>query len=1392
MAIWEADEDLADLNSNYRDYYEKLLLPVLQKFLASSQRSIYIILDGLNELPKHRIREALSLISAIQTVSNVRVILTSQPTKAINKALQTAIQLSLSSNDNLDNVEAFVKCSLNDTLTALFNEIGVDPIKYFREKCLGMFLWVKAILELIARIDVTTDLQDILDNPPRSIRELYQKVLERLYHDLNEIELPWIQEIITWTVMSKRDLTLAEIEVAILLSRQSYTKSAKPRVINIENTLNKCATILRIIDTPSTKVKTISLIHDSFKHFITNPDASGPTNHSRHFLVLKSDADCRLATSCISYLCNETIEIENVAIIPDLRRKRLNTQLPMFNYASTYWAKHLVAKGPRTQKIVFHTISRFLQRENLRNWISSVMAYTYNAYQGALYDPLSLSVPASINDLASWIVRSDITEEIIDSLSKSNPSLHTRIIASESILTPAIFLKRWSAAIIAEVWMSSDPKHWEISVRCFDIARNLCLSKEEIVARKLPFENVVRMVDALAPDSCRTNQYKWLVNESNVYLRNGRLESQASADSVLRLALETATETEKAVVLSRLSNCFTNMYYYTNSMEDLNNSVSYAERVLSTPDIYRDYDYFYYLEQVSRPLFLRAKKTLQSRSESSKHDWQNAVKFGMQALRRALTYDTEPDSPTAQRPENNDWNSLPPPDSVDAMLHPAVFDILNTLSFGLSIQPTDSTRVEDLRGLIDTCRNTLTTMTEHNPAFWCTLGHALFSCHNAALRSKIAETPTTEGLLSGNNSKPNSNIDQTDTVENLSHLDLQEAIDCYRKAISLITEDHPDFPMYTANLAIALVEAHVTPHHLDEAVDCLQKAVDMTAEGQMELFEYLYRLGLTLRQRDESISDTVKAMACYRKVINLAPKRHVCLPFAAFQLGMILESVGNLTEAIACYHFAIEHLPANSSEFPSFLNRLGNTYYKRANPPDDYTSALDYFQQAASAVPKKDKEYPIYVANAADALSSRAHDGDVAMAIEKYREALHFLPDDHENVPRYENSLSVVLHRRSLHGDLDASIEHSRKALEHPAGVSKHHQYYTTLGLALQKRRYPGDLDQSVHSFRRVLELCSQTGEESNTYENNLGSALYNRGTEADIREAISHYLSAMEIAMRTGLSSSTIAVYAYNIGNSYARYEHNELDLENAVMWYEKAVDLECKDLESLALYIGALGSALDCVGRGVEAIGLLRIAIAWGSEDHPQQPVRYQLLAESMCSDVTEFDSIDLSWIPEELKSFEWRLSVPLKQFFGKPRSIEAANESVAIIKRAIELSLKLNNLEQMAHSLGVMSVCLMQRYTITEYIGDLEEANMALRSIFTSEWRKDLDSRVFDLMRFGTVCIMLYYVMKSPSMDDVKVFVKMAEEVGQDVKEGSESKLVEFNKSLQYMRLLSLRII
>jgi len=253
-------------------------------------------------------------------------------------------------------------------------------------------------------------------------------------------------------------------------------------------------------------------------------------------------------------------------------------------------------------------------------------------------------------------------------------------------------------------------------------------------------------------------------------------------------------------------------------LEDLNKSITYAENALETAETYRQYDYFHYFEPLSRQLFLRSKRTVQFARDAADRDWRRAVKLGMQALRLALTYDTyiEPVSPVVQSPEDSDWTSLPlllrysSTESNELILYPSVFDVLNTLSLGFSIQPTNPTnptQLDDLQELIDTCKKALTSMTEHNPAFWSTLGHALFSLHTTASRARktsaeqqhrIAEDPA-----SGTHSHQEP-ANSNSASQDLPSAELQESIECFRKALCLTRpNDHPDLPMYTASLATA-------------------------------------------------------------------------------------------------------------------------------------------------------------------------------------------------------------------------------------------------------------------------------------------------------------------------------------------------------------------------------------------------------------------------------------------------------------------------------------------------------------------------------------------------------------------------------------------------------------
>src|SRR6202035_6015266 len=107
----------------------------------------------------------------------------------------------------------------NDTLAARFKEAGTDPFEFFAKRHNGMFLWVTMMLKYLERMDSSEDLRSILEEVPDSLNGLYREVLSKLNQDLVKRERLWIKEVITWTVMAKRDLKLSELELGIVQSR---------------------------------------------------------------------------------------------------------------------------------------------------------------------------------------------------------------------------------------------------------------------------------------------------------------------------------------------------------------------------------------------------------------------------------------------------------------------------------------------------------------------------------------------------------------------------------------------------------------------------------------------------------------------------------------------------------------------------------------------------------------------------------------------------------------------------------------------------------------------------------------------------------------------------------------------------------------------------------------------------------------------------------------------------------------------------------------------------------------------------------------------------------------------------------------------------------------------
>jgi len=368
QSIWSSNRSIADLSANIEYIFDNLFLPCISTL--PRDEPIFVVIDGFNELPRAQMERILAVVRMFQRlyansdIPALRVVLCSQPIKS--EKTGATLHMSLTSLDNLDNIEWFVKNTISQDIANLFKQGGVDPINYFREHSRGMFLWVSLILRDLETMDTYEDMKEILDNPPDKINDTYQSILERLHRDNHRSGKNWIREIITWVVTSKRDLTLPELEAAILVSQ------GKREFRDFRATVGKCSAILQVVRSTRANQHIVTLVHDTFKQFITNADQStGPRYNANIFLVRPAQAEAMIASSCLSYLGHNAFD--DICSDDESLETRVQTY-KLCLYAAQFWGAHTRGEA-ESLPCIRQAVFQLLGSENRRNSILQMTGY---------------------------------------------------------------------------------------------------------------------------------------------------------------------------------------------------------------------------------------------------------------------------------------------------------------------------------------------------------------------------------------------------------------------------------------------------------------------------------------------------------------------------------------------------------------------------------------------------------------------------------------------------------------------------------------------------------------------------------------------------------------------------------------------------------------------------------------------------------------------------------------------------------------------------------------------------------------------------------------------------------------------------------------------------------
>ncbi|GAB4588115.1 CHAT domain-containing protein [Nocardia sp. IFM 10818] len=350
--------------------------------------------------------------------------------------------------------------------------------------------------------------------------------------------------------------------------------------------------------------------------------------------------------------------------------------------------------------------------------------------------------------------------------------------------------------------------------------------------------------------------------------------------------------------------------------------------------------------------------------------------------------------------------------------------------------------------------------------------------------------------------------------------DLDEAIDCARKAAAASHDEPADRVPYLSNLSHLLrtrFEHFGALSDLADAISVARSAVDALPIGYTEAATVWSSLGTALLRRAQHTAGAESDFAEGIEAMRAAARRSGPEPAEiarhranlAIALTLRFQRFGrpdDLDEAIEAVREALSVIAQDDPRRPVMSSNLGamlQIRFKRSGRNTDIDAAIDLQRAAVSAIPESAPVFLGHLANLGLALGirhrARGGSADMTEARDIARRVVDLAGDDHADRPLYLSYLSVALQddfeytgRASA---LDESIAAARQAVSAvPEGHPRLAGYAGNLAVSLQLRFHSGrrlaDLDDAIAAARCGVEVCAENDPDRPGHLTNLSKAL--------------------------------------------------------------------------------------------------------------------------------------------------------------------------------------------------------------------------------------------------------------------------------------------------------------
>jgi ankyrin repeat protein len=195
------------------------------------------------------------------------------------------------------------------------------------------FRWVFCQLEILRRSE-PWNLRGILEKLPKTLDEIYERVLKDINEDINEDNRDHARRLLHCLAVAIRPLRVDELAEILAFDFDDVQGGApkfhagRRRKDKEEAVLSTCSSLIAIVDSHGDRV--VQFSHFSVKEFLTSDRLASSTEDVSRYHILPGPAHTILAQACLGFLLHLDDHVDKESV----------KGFPLANYAAQHWVAH--------------------------------------------------------------------------------------------------------------------------------------------------------------------------------------------------------------------------------------------------------------------------------------------------------------------------------------------------------------------------------------------------------------------------------------------------------------------------------------------------------------------------------------------------------------------------------------------------------------------------------------------------------------------------------------------------------------------------------------------------------------------------------------------------------------------------------------------------------------------------------------------------------------------------------------------------------------------------------------------------------------------------------------------------------------------------------------------